>query len=152
MFTNTTLKGCCFLLTALLSSPLRYNVMLALVFASIGMLFGYVLHVFPFWFKMMRRRRDRILVSFILAFLLFAIAILYAASITRPINEDLAIYALITEKINRFWILALISGFITYKMNTISKLAAEKEKEVLFQKALEEYEEYYNSENEFLEA
>ena len=148
MFTNTTLKGCCFLLTALLSSPLRYNVMLALVFASIGMFFGYVLHVFPFWFKMMRRRRDRILVSFILAFLLFAIAVIYAASITRPINEDLAIYALITEKINRFWILALISGFITYKMNTISRLAAEKEKEALFQKALEEYEEYYNSESD----
>ena len=148
MFTNTALKGCCFLLTALLSSPLRYNVMLALVFASIGMFFGYVLHVFPFWFKMMRRRRDRILVSFILAFLLFAIAVIYAASITRPINEDLAIYALITEKINRFWILALISGFITYKMNTISRLAAEKEKEALYQKALEEYEEYYNSESD----
>ena len=148
MFTNTTLKGCCFLLTALLSSPLRYNVMLALVFASIGMFFGYVLHVFPFWFKMMRRRRDRILVSFILAFLLFAIAVIYAASITRPINEDLAIYALITEKINRFWILALISGFITYKMSTVSRLAAEKEKEALYQKALEEYEEYYNSESD----
>lgn len=148
MFTNTALKGCCFLLTALLSSPLRYNVMLALVFASIGMFFGYVLHVFPFWFKMMRRRRDRILVSFILAFLLFAIAVIYAASITRPINEDLAIYALITEKINRFWILALISGFITYKMSTVSRLAAEKEKEALYQKALEEYEEYYNSESD----
>lgn len=140
------------MLTALLSSPLRYNVILALVFASIGMFFGYVLHVFPFWFKMMRRRRDRILVSFILAFLLFAVAVMYAASITRPINEDLAVYALITEKINRFWILALISGFITYKMNTISRLAAEKEKEALFQKALEEYEEYYNSENENIEA
>ena len=152
MFTNTTLKGCCFLLTALLSSPLRYNVMLALVFASIGMFFGYVLHVFPFWFKMIRRRRDRILVSFILAFLLFAIAVIYAASITRPINEDLAIYALITEKINRFWVLALISGFITYKMSTVSRLAAEEEKEALFQKALEEYEEYYNSEIESSEA
>lgn len=96
----------------------------------------------------MWRRRDRIMVSFILAFVIFAIAVMYAVSITRPINEDLAVYALITEKINRFWILALISGFITYKMNTISRLAAEKEKEALFQKALEEYEEYYNSENE----
>ena len=48
--------------------------------------------------------------------------------------------------------LALISGFITYKMNTISRLAAEKEKEALFQKALEEYEEYYNSENKSSEA
>ena len=90
--------------------------------------------------------------SFILAFLIFTIAVLYAASITRPINEDLAVYALITEKINRFWILALISGFITYKMNTISRLAAEKEEEALFQKALKEYEEYYNSKNESIEA
>lgn len=100
----------------------------------------------------MRRYRDRIFVSFILAFLIFTIAALYAASITRPINEDLAVYALITEKINRFWILALISGFITYKMNTISRLAAEKEEKALFQKALEEYEEYYNSKNESIEA
>ena len=137
------------MLTALLSSPLRYNVFLALFFASIGMLFGFILHMFPYWFKIMWRRRDRITVSFILAFVIFAIAVMYAVSITRPINEDLAIYALITEKINRFWILALISGFITYKMNTISRLAAEKEKEALFQKALEEY---YNSENESSEA
>lgn len=116
------------------------------------MLFGFILHMFPYWFKIMWRRRDRITVSFILAFVISAIAVMYAISITRPINEDLAIYALITEKINRFWILALISGFITYKMNTISRLAAEKEKEALFQKALEEYEEYYNSENESSEA
>ena len=116
------------------------------------MLFGYALHLLPFWFKIMRRYRDRIFVSFILAFLIFTIAALYAASITRPINEDLAVYALITEKINRFWILALISGFITYKMNTISRLAAEKEEKALFQKALEEYEEYYNSKNESIEA
>ena len=137
------------MLIALLSSPLRYNVFLALFFASIGMLFGFILHMFPYWFKIMWRRRDRIMVSFILAFVIFAIAVMYAASITRPIKEDLAVYALITEKINRFWILALISGFITYKMNTISRLAAEKEKEALFQKALEEY---YNSENESSEA
>lgn len=140
------------MLTALLSSPLRYNVFLSLFFASIGMLFGFILHMFPYWFKIMWRRRDRIMVSFILAFVIFAIAVMYAVSITRPINEDLAIYALITEKINRFWMLALISGFITYKMNTISRLAAEKEKEALFQKTLEEYEEYYNSENESSEA